>query len=199
MTEDKNTLAMSPEDGFVVTAKSRFDESFQAYDSQSHRYHPNYVNPQTRRILLEANPRDHREGIFEWRVQQLPAGRIFRKASKNLRKVGFNLPTLGEYECSLTIKFDSGGNASYTHNIVLSDSLIVSIGESAASGQGNPDEFGRPKKLDTDLDGWEWVNPWEWGKKFLEVTDWAWNRLQKEFTTLAAAFEWTIDMDPEPV
>jgi hypothetical protein len=50
----------------------------------------------------------------------------------------------GSYSVQLTI-LTSGGNATVTHPVTVNDLLVVSLGDSYASGEGNPHSFGYPE------------------------------------------------------
>jgi hypothetical protein len=84
--------------------------------------------------------------------------------------------------------------------LVLEDLLVVSIGDSAASGQGNPDVPGSPEGFDIDAPWWVWFIP---GAALYLITkeafDWASNQLKRNLTTISRAGGLTIDMDPKPV
>jgi hypothetical protein len=55
-------------------------------------------------------------------------------------------PAQGPYSIRLTVTAADGETSSFTDTIVIKDLLIVSLGDSAASGQGNPDV---PQVLDS--------------------------------------------------
>ncbi len=50
------------------------------------------------------------------------------------------LPSEGTYSATLTVTNDAGKTHSVTKTVVVKDWLIVSIGDSVASGEGNPDQ-----------------------------------------------------------
>ena len=50
----------------------------------------------------------------------------------------------GTYSVELTI-VTGGGNAAVTHNVTVNDLLVISLGDSYASGEGNPHSFGYPE------------------------------------------------------
>ena len=54
-------------------------------------------------------------------------------------KLAYQVPKLGTYPVKLTVKDGSGRAASIARNVIVKDWLIVSIGDSYASGEGNPD------------------------------------------------------------
>lgn len=75
---------------------------------------------------------------FTW---QLRVGDEFRGISFEPRCDGFSFPLReGVFDVRLIIEDGSGRTASVTRSVVVQDWLIVSIGDSVASGEGNPDK-----------------------------------------------------------
>jgi hypothetical protein len=189
-----------------VRAESRFRKSAAAYNDQvKHGYNPNYVNPQTRRVLLDSKGLPEDTVSWEWHVTQQSTGRAFTKSGKAMGmasatepSTGFNLPAEGVYNCELVVTKRGGGTErSPVKSINIRDFLIVVIGDSAASGQGNPDEAGRPKEFGDGIDGWNKLNPLEWADS-ARVAGANW--FKKNFTTLSAheKIKAKLDMDPAP-
>jgi lysophospholipase L1-like esterase len=87
-----------------------------------------------------------------------------------------------------------------TKNVALKDYLVVSVGDSAASGEGNPDIPGVLAGFSPDIIWWEVFIPaallYELSR---EAVKYAWNRLIKNAATLARVGNVTLDMDPRPV
>src|SRR5439155_7473002 len=79
----------------------------------------------------------------------------------NSCKFSQQFSTLGTYRVKLTVRDANGQSASITKKVVVKDWLIVSLGDSYASGEGNPDV---PQKFDqrtlgtTVLAGPIWVD-----------------------------------------
>jgi len=142
----------------TVTAESRFAKAFTAYDQDKHRYNTNYVNPLTRRINLRVSQLPINMMSWEWRVTRRSDNRVFSKPGKVLftvsavsRSVGFNLDSEGVYDCQYIATLQGGKEEkSSVKTIHLRDLLVVVIGDSAASGEGNPD---KPGKLNVDDGG----------------------------------------------
>lgn len=110
-----------------------------------------------------------------------------------------DVPGPGTYEVSVRLRNQTGVGAPRTAKLVLRDLLVVSIGDSAASGQGNPDIPGEPKGFDPDLSWWEvFVPPLALFKLGKEALEWSYNALKKKATTLVRLGGLTIPMDPEP-
>ena len=142
---------------------------------------------------------------YEWHVE-LVGGGFSKDISRQVPKgslptpyvVRFELPQVGTYEITCRLVGKSRDYV-YKDKIELRDYLIVSVGDSYASGQGNPDKPGEPAGFDPDIDWWDVFNPvkvsYELSK---EALDWGWNRLKRDFTTVTLAAKATIDMDPPP-
>jgi hypothetical protein len=111
------------------------------------------------------------------------------------------VPAPGDYEVTVTLlNSDPAKNSSRSQDIRIRDYLVASIGDSAASGEGNPDVPGRPAGFDAGIAWYEWlVTPVAIYKLTVEALDWVWEKIKKNISSAAAALEYTIDMDPEPV
>jgi hypothetical protein len=81
---------------------------------------------------------------YEWTVEQVPSG--FRKVfgtQPPLCNATVDVPSHGTYQIVLTIRKRGGSFLRSDPTLYrLRDALVVSLGESAASGQGNPDMRG---------------------------------------------------------
>jgi hypothetical protein len=111
-----------------------------------------------------------------------------------------DVPGPGSYEVSVRVLSKRGAGSPRTSRLLLRDLLVVSIGDSAASGQGNPDVPGKPEGFDPDIPWWAvFVAPVALYELTREALEWSWNRLKKEATTLARFGKVTIPMDPDPV
>jgi lysophospholipase L1-like esterase len=104
-----------------------------------------------------------------------------------------SVPSEGIYEITVTLRNTSGSGPKNTRTIVLRDFLVVSIGDSSASGQGNPDVRGAPKSFDLGLDWWEVIYPPAF------VYDAMGNKFKQTFTTIARAGTMKQEMDQEPI
>ena len=86
---------------------------------------------------------------YEWTVEQVPSG--FKKvfgAQPPLCDATVDVPAPGTYRITLTIRKRGGSFLRSDPTLYrLRDALVVSLGESAASGQGNPDVPGEPTLL----------------------------------------------------
>jgi len=90
---------------------------------------------------------------FRWEVAGRPAETRTTCAANDLP----SFPQEGEFEVKLTITAADGRTDSVSHQVHVQDRLIVTMGDSYASGEGNPD---KPQKLglfNVALKGPEWV------------------------------------------
>jgi hypothetical protein len=130
-----------------------------------------------------------------------PVGQFDDEGTDNAWNWKFDVPGPGRYTVQVT-RVDKNRQKSTTqsHDLLIEDYLVVSIGDSAAAGQGNPDIPGRPADFKLDIPWWKaLVVPLGIFELSKEALDWSWNRLKKAFTTLTSAASASIDMDPAPV
>lgn len=146
---------MSQFTGFSVSTPSRHPANQKAYDSTRHQYQEDYVNPKFWDILLHPSLKiligeeDNGRPIFdvniaslEWKVKQVNGSfeeTFHRNISSSILKTTVRIPAQGEYEITFQVNFTNGSSESNTRKYNFRDFLIVSIGDSFASGQGNPD------------------------------------------------------------
>lgn len=170
---------------------------------------------------------------YEWHVEKVGGGFSTTVVNKNdlpptdVARAVFDVPGEGEYSCSLTVRGKNNFTTSQTHTIKIKEYLIVSIGASYGSGQGNPDIPGKPDLAalaaeslvdlttitDTDTVNWfendlpffsfvgDVVNK-ALSLAFDPVVDWV-EIIGNWFATVgaptvAAKFEKKLPMDPEP-
>lgn len=145
---------MSQTARFTISSPSRHSANQRGYDSDEHRYKPEYVNPTSWELSLRAFPEGWSEddngrvlvpadiASLRWIVDQVD-GPFFEarnhKRSRGMLQAQFNLPGPGNYEVTLRLNLTSGESVSNTRRYRLRDFLVVSIGDSFSSGQGNPD------------------------------------------------------------
>lgn len=138
---------------FSVSTPSRHPAKLKAYDAQAHRYRADYVTPPGWDLVLTFNPRSVRVddgrapaapdfGSYEWVVAEKDGpfrARVSRTAAQHSPSVHIEVPRTGEYLITLRVTRFDGGREEQTRTFRLRDFLIVAIGDSFASGQGNPD------------------------------------------------------------
>lgn len=101
-----------------------------------YRYDAAYVRPASWRVNLDASS-SYGGGSsitqFQWEI----AGAV---SVTDQSLFPFDFPAEGTFPVSLTITTADGQSNSITQDVVVKDYLIVSIGDSVASGEGNPDK-----------------------------------------------------------
>lgn len=111
-----------------------------------------------------------------------------------------DVPGEGTYDITVKLRNRAGGGPQNTRRAVVKDFLVVSIGDSAASGQGNPDIPGTPKGFEPDLEWWEvFIPPVALFKISKAAYEKMKNVIKQEFTTAARKWDFKLDMDPEPI
>ncbi|MGF7037692.1 hypothetical protein M2273_000926 [Mucilaginibacter lappiensis] len=140
---------------FFVSRPSRHPANQKGYDSIRHCYREEYVNPKFWHVHLRppssvfAGEDNNGRPIMAvniasliWTVKQVRG--LFEvtipvNSSHITGATVVNIPAQGEYEITLQVNLSDGSSESNTKNFNFRDYLIVSIGDSFASGQGNPD------------------------------------------------------------
>ena len=111
----------------------------------------------------------------------------------------FDVPGPGTYTVTVETMAGTKVLQSRTATLTLRDVLVVSIGDSAASGQGNPDVPGSPAGFDPDISWWEvFVPAVAIYKLTAEAFDWSWEQVKRNVGTISRAGGLSIDMDPKP-
>jgi lysophospholipase L1-like esterase len=114
----------------------------------------------------------------------------------------FAVPGPGVYE--VTVERMAGNTVisggTRTRRIVLQDFLVVSLGDSSASGQGNPDIPGEPEGFDPDIHWYDVLIPGALQYKISKAAGkWAGDVILQFEPQLARGGGFSIDMDPSPV
>jgi len=111
---------------------------------------PDYIHPSSWAVSFDAcssTPGDAPIVRYDWDLAGLAYVSNETCAMEHPPSV---FPTQGPYSITLTVTAADGQTGSRTDTIVIKDLLIVSIGDSYASGEGNPDV---PQVIETDLLG----------------------------------------------
>jgi lysophospholipase L1-like esterase len=148
---------------FAISTPSRHPANQHGYDPDRHRYRPEYVNPPHWEINLFAAP----NGITEapnggdrppddivrvhWTVDQVDgaftrAVSHGRSKSMAMLRATVRVPEPGTFDVTLRLDLTDGTSVSSARRYRIRDFLIVSIGDSFAAGQGNPDVPATPSK-----------------------------------------------------
>jgi len=106
-------------------------------------YARSFVFPDKWPVTLDGCRTDVPDGTpahFSWTVRQ--GGAVIRSIANTSCQVVVPVPDDGIYSVSLDVRSDGGWHDSLTANVNVDDIVIVSLGDSSASGEGNPDEAG---------------------------------------------------------
>ena len=124
---------------------SRYDASWSAWNSSTATYTNSVINPLNWSVNLDGCASTSRRRItgFTFTVQQPGTAwqRTFATPNCALRLRNV-LPAQGYYRVTLTLHTTLGVSTPLPGIIAIKDYLIVSIGDSLASGEGNPDRPG---------------------------------------------------------
>lgn len=143
---------MLPLASISISTPSRHPANQKGYNPATHSYKKTYVNPPSWTIQLGAfgvmtgeeneKPVIHpsvkslqwtiiKEGVFEKKIS--------KRRSRVMLHTETNVPEQGEYDITLEVFLNNGSSEVAHRKYLLRDFLIVGIGDSFASGQGNPD------------------------------------------------------------
>ena len=117
----------------------------------------------------------------------------------------FDVPWPGDFNVVVTTHGHSGPGNSRNLKLKIQDRLVVSIGDSAASGQGNPDTPGEASAGYHPDVGWfdiivSVLVPGAASYVLTrEVLNYAWDQLNQKSLTLARVLDYKLKMDPKPV
>lgn len=135
----------------------RYATGWSAWRSEGATYSPDYVKPRSWSVTVDGcGSRRGTDPITRYEVVITGVGFTFRTTwrGSSCRRRFDNLPRLGAYDVSLTVQTKGDTNRK-VERITLRDYLIVSLGDSMASGEGSPDQTGRYQllnKVDTVAD-----------------------------------------------
>lgn len=138
---------------FSVSTQSRHPAVNFGYDVKSHAYWPNYVRPSSWTLTLTSKSHlfvDPSSGIIpppnavmsaRWTVTRADIGFRFSRnvAGPEALGVSVAVPSPGRYRIELVQTFVDRHQTSSFLDYSLRDLLVVSLGDSFASGEGNPD------------------------------------------------------------
>ena len=126
------------------------------YEERVHKYNPNFINPTRYQLELSAKfgltlnktsaiPKDL--VAYAWTVSTADGGfhetKIIQRPISPMEQAVFELPPRPDtYDVRLKVAFANGKFAERQVRFDVRDWFIVSLGDSSASGQGNPDVTG---------------------------------------------------------
>jgi hypothetical protein len=137
----------APVASFTWSVPDRYSSSWAAWHSPSGSYDDSYVHPRKWSIMLDAcgsSGAGEKIAAYDWTIRGVtdPNVNIHRRVTGCKLSLRSWLPSLGEYAVTLVIQTTSGATAPVTRPVEIKDWLIVSIGDSFSSGEGNPDTPG---------------------------------------------------------
>ncbi len=138
-------LAEPPTARFDWSVPERYALGWNAWNEQSEHYRTSYVRPARWSVSVDAcSSSGGSLTITDYDVTIAGVGFDFRTRSHDTgcRRVFDNLPRLGKYDVTTVVRTSGGASSPRTLRIELRDHLIVSLGDSMASGEGVPDESG---------------------------------------------------------
>ena len=140
--------ASAPTPRLTWSVPERYDAGWAAWDDVKAKYDPAYVRPPTWRLNVNAcgsSGNGRRIESYEFRVRGVGFAFAGARRETSCATTFANLPRLGRYDVTLVLYVGGVAARPLTTRVVLRDYLIVSAGDSMASGEGNPDTRGRYK------------------------------------------------------
>ena len=98
-----------------------------------------YINPKSHRVIMRFTGADHQNDRCEWTVDRLKsktAALLHRKITLCSEEVGFAIPYPHGAQVTVTVN----GRQRAKTKVKVKDVFVVGIGDSFASGEGNPDD-----------------------------------------------------------
>lgn len=125
----------------------RYQASWDAWRPQNDRYDADFVNPTAWSMTLDgcASTSKYRVVEYAFKLEQLGQSWSRTRTTTACKLVLHDLPAQGYYRATLTLHTQgsfAGVSAPTTRVTAVKDQLIVSLGDSLASGEGNPDVQG---------------------------------------------------------
>ena len=139
---DSALASQAPTATFTWRMAERFGEKDERgltdyhWDSDSRSYHDDYINPRSWKVDFNACASlTAPNTIFEWTIE----GQVVNNANPKACTFSHSFSAQKTYPVKLTVTAPDGQSSFLETNVTVKDLLIVSIGDSFASGQGNPD------------------------------------------------------------
>lgn len=137
-----------PPVGFEWWMEPRYEEAWKKYDRFANRYPHDFVYPDGWFVGLTACSRFPNNGnieFYKWDIEGIDDATFATtiestgcKLDQNTTPAGPKLPSQGFYKVTLSIKYNDGSSPHREFsNIKIQDMLIISMGDSSASGEGN--------------------------------------------------------------
>jgi lysophospholipase L1-like esterase len=123
-----------------VRLESRVDESWAAWSSSTQLYARAYANPSAWRVALDGCASEGLIVSYRWRLLPLDGQAEARTHLADRCERTVELPALGRWRLELTVRSAGGLQHVATRDVSLRDLLVVAVGDSLTSGEGNPDK-----------------------------------------------------------
>ena len=112
---------------YLVTFRSAWDFDPAAFEGSPE------IDPSSWRVDFDAGASSGAIAVYRWAVDGEDVGETAAP------RFSHQFPAEGRYSVTLTVSDAGGGTASRTRDVTVQDWLIVAIGDSYASGEGNPE------------------------------------------------------------
>jgi hypothetical protein len=136
---------VGPSARFEWSMPERYGLGWQAWNETEERYDRDYVRPRYWSVIVDGCASSGKgDAITDYDLTITGVGSSFRanrRSSRCLQRFD-NLDRLGSYDVTLVVRTARAASQPRTERIELRDHLVVSIGDSMASGEGVPDTPG---------------------------------------------------------
>jgi PKD repeat protein len=105
---------------------------------------PTEINPSSWPVNFDACESTGAIVSFRWSIDGVPAGEL-----SDCKEFSHEFPAEGTHHVSLTVADSQGNAATVEREVVVQDWLIVAVGDSYGSGEGNPDSAIPPDAFTT--------------------------------------------------
>lgn len=153
---DPPVFDVDAQPSFDWSMPERYDASWASYNAGTGKYNPYFVNPKTWSIRLNAcsSTAERRITGYVFTINR-PGTTWTRTFTSSSCTAKYDaLPGLGAYDVRLSLRTDWGTSVGVSEQVrraaTLRDHLIVSMGDSLASGEGNPDVRGDYQLVGSD-------------------------------------------------
>jgi GDSL-like Lipase/Acylhydrolase family len=124
----------------LVRLDRRADAAKRAWDVRSHRFRDDYVRPKRWQVTLSGCRSRGPIARYRWGLRSLDGqGQDSVRLARSRCGTKVKLPRLGRWRVHLTVRSSTGAVDGTVRTVALRDLLVVSVGDSLSSGEGNPD------------------------------------------------------------
>ena len=126
---------------FSLKLNSRADDAWEAWISGTHQYRRSYVYPSSWAATVDGCGSSGQLTRYRWELRFLAGKELPLRVDSASCSSTVSLPRLGPWRVALTVVAADGTLARSDRVLFLRDALVVSLGDSLSSGEGNPDEL----------------------------------------------------------